>query len=39
MKKLLEFIILEFKLLFRVPIELFFTILFPQMLMLSLIHI
>ena len=33
MKKLLEFIILEFKLLFRVPIELFFTILFPQMLM------
>lgn len=35
MKKFLEYIFLEFKLLFRVPIGLFFTILFPQMLMVA----
>lgn len=35
MKKFLEYIYIEFKLLFRVPIGLFFTILFPQMLMIA----
>lgn len=37
MKKFLEYMYLEFKLLFRVPISLFFTILFPQMIMISFI--
>lgn len=35
MKKILEYTLLEFKILFRVPISLFFTILFPQMLLFS----
>lgn len=35
MKKLLQFIFLEFKLMFRVPISLFFTLLFPQMLLFT----
>lgn len=35
MKKILQFILLEFKILFRVPISLFFTLLFPQMLLFT----
>lgn len=34
MKKMLEYFLLEFKVLFRVPIALFFTLFFPQLMLL-----